>query len=81
MENKQYSYYEDENGELHKIDSIVTSVVDKFHQRAIAGKRKYNTDMDRNDLEILEWINHAQEEHMDAIVYLEKLKKEWQKRN
>ena len=32
--------------------------------------------MDRNDLEILEWIDHLQEELMDATLYLEKLKKE-----
>lgn len=59
----------------HKLDSIVTSVIDKFTARAKLGKEKYGTDLDRNDLSILEWINHAQEEHMDAILYLEKLKK------
>jgi hypothetical protein len=74
MEDKKYSYYEDHKGELHKIDSIVTSIVDKFHQRAVLGKVKYKVTMDRDDLSLLEWINHAQEEHMDAIVYLEKLK-------
>jgi hypothetical protein len=26
---------------------------------------------------VLEWIQHAQEEHMDAILYLEKLKQEF----
>lgn len=31
--------------------------------------------MDREDLTSLEWIQHAQEEHMDAILYLEKLKR------
>jgi hypothetical protein len=25
----------------------------------------------------LEWLQHAQEEHMDAILYLEKLKQEF----
>ena len=38
------------------------------------GKEKYGTDLDRTDLQTLDWINHAQEEHMDAILYLEKLK-------
>ena len=76
MEDKKYSYYEDHKGELHKIDSIVTSIVDKFHQRAVLGKIKYKVTMDRDDLSFLEWINHTQEEHMDAIVYLEKLKQE-----
>jgi hypothetical protein len=30
---------------------------------------------------MLDWIQHAQEEHMDAILYLEKLKKEYIKNN
>ena len=58
------------------MDSIVTAVIQKFKERAEAGKKKYGTDLDRTDLSILEWIQHAQEEHMDAILYLEKLKKE-----
>lgn len=56
------------------VDSIVKSVVQKFLDRAALGKKKYNTDLDRTDLSVLEWIQHAQEEHMDAILYLEKLK-------
>ena len=58
------------------MDSIVTAVIEKFKARAAIGKAKYGTDLDRKDLTILEWIQHAQEEHMDAILYLEKLKKE-----
>lgn len=58
------------------MDSIVTAVIEKFKTRAAVGKAKYGTDLDRKDLSILEWIQHAQEEHMDAILYLEKLKKE-----
>ncbi len=58
-----------------KPDSIVTSVIDKFISRAQMGKNKYGTDLDRKDLHIIDWINHAQEEHMDAILYLEKLRK------
>ncbi len=58
------------------MDSIVTAVIEKFKTRAAIGKAKYGTDLDRKDLSILEWIQHAQEEHMDAILYLEKLKKE-----
>lgn len=56
------------------VDTIVKSVVQKFLDRAALGKKKYNTDLDRTDLSVLEWIQHAQEEHMDAILYLEKLK-------
>jgi hypothetical protein len=56
------------------VDSIVKSVVQKFLDRAAFGKKKYGTDLDRTDLSVLDWIQHAQEEHMDAILYLEKLK-------
>jgi hypothetical protein len=31
--------------------------------------------LDREDLSVVEWINHTQEELMDATLYLEKLKK------
>lgn len=57
------------------MDSIVTAVIQKFTQRSEFGKKKYGTDLDRSDLTTPEWINHAQEELMDAILYLEKLKK------
>lgn len=56
-------------------DSVVDSVIDQFVSRAKFGKTKYGVDLDREDLSILEWIEHAKQEHMDAILYLEKLKK------
>lgn len=68
----------DKQMEEFKPDSIVQSVLNQFIERAKFGKQKYGTDLDRTDLEILDWIQHAQEEHMDAILYLEKLKKEIQ---
>ena len=55
-------------------DSIVNSVIHSFIQRSNVGLQKYGTTLDRDDLSVLEWIQHAQEEHMDAILYLEKLK-------
>ena len=58
------------------MDSIVSSVITKFEQRSEMGKKKYGTDLDRTDLSTQEWINHAQEELMDGILYLEKLKQE-----
>jgi hypothetical protein len=59
----------------HQVDSIVQAVLDKFIARSTLGKEKYGTDLDRTDLSVLDWIQHAQEEHMDAILYLEKLKR------
>lgn len=57
-------------------DSIVNNVISAFIGRSNLGLQKYGTTLDRDDLSILDWIQHAQEEHMDAILYLEKLKKE-----
>lgn len=59
-------------------DSIVYSIIEKFKKRSDFGITKYGTNLDRKDLKPLDWIQHAQEEHMDAILYLEKLKTEIQ---
>jgi hypothetical protein len=59
----------------YKPDSVVQSVIDNFIERSKIGKLKYGTDLDRTDLSLYDWIVHAQEEHMDAILYLEKIKK------
>jgi len=56
-------------------DSVVRSVLNKFIERSSFGKKKYGTDLDRDDLSLLDWIQHTQEELMDATLYLEKLKK------
>jgi len=60
---------------IEKTDSIVDSVIDQFVERAKFGKEKYNTDLDRTDLSILDWLEHAKQEHMDAILYLEKIER------
>jgi hypothetical protein len=57
-------------------DSIVNSIVQKFISRSDLGIQKYGTTLDRDDLKTVEWIQHVQEELMDAILYLERLKKE-----
>jgi hypothetical protein len=57
-----------------KADSIVDSIVDKFIDRSRVGKKKYGTNLDRTDLSLEAWIEHALEEHMDAILYLQKIK-------
>lgn len=57
-----------------KTDYVVDSVIDQFIDRATFGREKYGVGMEREDLSIMEWIEHAKQEHMDAILYLEKLK-------
>jgi len=68
------SYDKDNSRTVLKADSIVDSIVDKFIDRSRVGKKKYGTNLDRTDLSLEEWIEHALEEHMDAILYLQKIK-------
>ena len=65
-----------EEPEQQLSDSIVNSVVEKFQERSESGIKKYNNTLDRNDLCLVEWLNHLQEELMDATLYIQKLKEE-----
>lgn len=56
-------------------DTVVESVVTSYKQRSSVGIKKYNQTLDRNDLSLLDWLQHLQEELMDATLYIEKLKK------
>ncbi len=55
-------------------DSIVQTIVEKFVNRAKMGEKKYGVTLDRVDLSIEDFIEHALQEHMDAILYLQKVK-------
>lgn len=57
-------------------DTIVEAIVDKFKSRSDIGIKKYNTTLDRDDLTTEQWIDHAIEESMDLILYLERLKRD-----
>ena len=72
------STWTDENLSLSEVkgDTIVEDVINKFRKRSEAGMLKYNTTLDRTDLSTLDWLTHLQEELMDAILYVERLKKE-----
>ena len=59
-----------------KKDSYVQIVKAKFEQRSQTGMKKYGTNLEREDLDIFEWLNHLQEELMDATLYVERLKAE-----
>lgn len=61
---------------IPKTDSVVDSIIDQFVDRAQFGKAKYKTDLDREDLSVIDWLNHAQEEAMDFLLYVQKIKKE-----
>lgn len=55
-------------------DNVVNSVLEAYKKRSNEGIRKYGTTLDRNDLNVLEWLQHLQEELMDATLYIETLK-------
>jgi len=55
------------------MSKIEDSVCDKIQQRAEVGKNKYGVTMEEEVLSIREWLNHLQQELMDASVYIEKL--------
>jgi len=61
-------------------DKNVLRVMARFAERSNVGIRKYNTTLERNDLSTLEWLTHAQEEAMDFVLYLERLKDEYKKK-
>lgn len=62
-------------------DKHVERVINKYKERSNEGIRKYATTLEREDLSFLEWLNHLQEELMDATLYIERLKNENSSRN
>jgi len=59
-----------------KKDSYVQIVKAKFEERSQRGMQKYGTNLEREDLNLQEWLTHLQEELMDATLYVERLKAE-----
>ena len=55
-------------------DPIIKQVVEKFVSRSNVGFEKYGVTLkdDKSDLDT--WLNHLQEELMDAVNYIEKLR-------
>lgn len=58
------------------LDSNVYKVVKQLQQRSETGCKKYGTTTDREDISFAGWLQHLQEELLDAAVYIERLKKE-----
>ena len=58
------------------MDKNVENVVKQLRDREEEGLLKYGVNTERKDLSTLEWLQHLQEELMDASVYIEKLKSE-----
>ena len=58
------------------MDKNVENVISQLRVREERGMSKYGVNTERTDLSTLEWLQHLQEELMDASVYIEKLKNE-----
>ncbi len=58
------------------IDKNVESVINQFKKRERTGFLKYGVTTERTDIDIFGWLQHLQEELMDAVVYIERLKGE-----
>jgi hypothetical protein len=55
-------------------DTVVYRIAHLLRSRSETGIRKYGTTMDRTDIEVKQWIDHAIEESLDHALYLMKLK-------
>lgn len=53
-------------------DKIVKSVRDDLKHRSKLGIKKYGVTLDRDDLSLREWLQHAYEETLDKALYLKK---------
>ena len=60
-------------------DPVVERVVDKFKQRSDVGYKKYGVTLDEDPSKMVGWLNHLQEELMDAVLYLQKAKETYEK--
>lgn len=57
------------------VDKNVDAVCNTMQKRAEMGLKKYGVTTERDDLNLLQWLNHLQEELMDAVVYIEASKR------
>ena len=60
--------------EIEFRDPVVKRVVNKFVSRSDVGFEKYGITLDNDPSEMFAWLNHLQEELMDAVLYLQKAK-------
>ena len=57
-------------------DKIIQDVIDKFKERSDVGYKKYGVTLHDDEPSLHKWLNHLQEELLDAINYIQKLKME-----
>ncbi len=54
------------------IDTVVQEVREDLQQRSEVGIEKYGTTLDRKDVDLKGWLNHAYEETLDKALYLKR---------
>jgi hypothetical protein len=64
---------------LNAPDPIVEKVRQKLLDRSQVGIAKYGCTMERDDLTVLDFLKHHQEELMDAAIYVERLIRDYQR--
>jgi hypothetical protein len=58
------------------IDKNVEAVRQALYERMERGYTKYGVTTERTDIDLLGWLQHLQEELLDAAVYVQRLKDE-----
>ena len=53
-------------------DKIIERVINKIKSRSDVGFKKYGVTLEDDDQTLDKWLQHLQEELMDAVNYLEK---------
>ena len=61
-------------------DSIVEEVRKDLKDRSELGIKKYGVTLDREDLTLKDWLQHAYEESLDKCLYLKRAIKELNKK-
>lgn len=57
-------------------DKNVEAVRQKLLERSEVGFNKYGVTTEREDIDFEGWMNHLQEELLDASIYIERIKNE-----
>ena len=71
---KAIDLFEEEKTQLFGIttDKVVQSVMNDLNERSRIGVEKYNTTLEREDLSLKDWLQHAYEETLDKANYLKR---------
>jgi len=76
MSDSVTKYFENADSTIpvKKTDPVVEQVINKYNERSQLGIHKYNTTLHDNPDGFYAFLNHLQEELMDATLYIQKLK-------